>query len=109
MVYATLIAGLGFLSPRPNLLSTPSYSLGPKIINAFRFGPSIIGMNEGITDERFWYYENTGLLNNLTANKVEKHPWVNHALNIKKAKAKTSHKSYCWSFWFLCWKRTSYS
>jgi arabinofuranosyltransferase len=82
-VYSSIIIGLGFLSPRPNLLSTPHYSLGPKIINAFRFGPTILGINEGITDERFWYYENTGLLNNLSEKKIERHPWVKNALTIK--------------------------
>ena len=86
MVSAIVIIGLGFLSPRPNLLSTPQYSLGPKIIHAFRFGPIISGLNEGITDERFWYYENTGLLNNLFQRKIERHPWVKHALTIKETK-----------------------
>lgn len=86
MVSALIIIGLGFLSPRPNLLSTAQYSLGPKIIHAFRFGPMISGMNEGITDERFWYYENTGLLNNLFQRKIEQHPWVKHAITIKETK-----------------------
>ena len=86
IVSAIVIIGLGFLSPRPNLLSTPQYSLGPKIIHAFRFGSIISGLNEGITDERFWYYENTGLLNNLFQRKIERHPWVKHALTIKETK-----------------------
>jgi arabinofuranosyltransferase len=85
MISTLIIIGLGFLSPRPNLLSTPQYSLGPKIIHAFRFGPMISGMNEGITDERFWYYENTGLLNNLFQRKIEQHLWVKHALTLKKS------------------------
>jgi arabinofuranosyltransferase len=86
LVYSILIISLGFLSPRPNLLSTPHYSLGPKIVNAFRFGPTISGINEGITDERFWYYENTGLLNNLFQRKIVKHPWVKYALTINDTK-----------------------
>lgn len=86
IVSAVIIIGLGLLSPRPNLFSTQQYSLGPKIIHAFRFGPMISGMNEGITDERFWYYENTGLLNNLSENKVEQHPWIKHAYAVKEAK-----------------------
>ena len=86
LVFTLLIMGLGFLSPRPNLLSTPSYSLGPKIINAFRFGPTILGMNDGITDERFWYYENTGLLNNFSEKKIDRHPWAKHGLEVKKTK-----------------------
>lgn len=85
-IAAVIIIGLGFLSPRPNLLSTPQYSLGPKIIHAFRFGPVISGLNEGITDERFWYYENNGLLNNLFQRKIEQHPWVRHAYAVKEAK-----------------------
>ena len=84
---AVLIIGLGMLSPRPNLFSTQHYSLGPKIIQAFRFGPMISGMNTGITDERFWYYEHTGLLNNLFQEKIVQHPWVKHALTIKEAKS----------------------
>ncbi len=84
---------LGFFSPRPNFLSSPSYSLGPKIINGFRFGPTIIGMNNGITDERFWYYENTGLLNNLFENKVEKHPWAVHGKEINLNKNEVVIKS----------------
>ena len=86
IVSAVIIIGLGLLSPRPNLFSTQQYSLGPKIIHAFRFGPMISGMNEGITDERFWYYENTGLLNNLSENKVEQHPWIKHAYAVKEVK-----------------------
>lgn len=84
---------LGFFSPRPNFLSSPSYSLGPKIINGFRFGPTIIGLNNGITDERFWYYENTGLLNNLFENKVEKHPWAVHGKEINLNKNEVVIKS----------------
>jgi arabinofuranosyltransferase len=85
LVFATLIIGLGFLSPRPNLLSTSSYSLGPKIVNGFRFGPAIIGINNGITDERYWYYENTGLLNNFSENNVEQHPWAKHGIETNKS------------------------
>ncbi|NWF88805.1 MAG: hypothetical protein HXY50_04995 [Ignavibacteriaceae bacterium] len=85
LIFTGVIIGLGFLSPRPNVLSTKHYSLGPKIINAFRFGPTIIGMHNGITDERFWYYENTGLLNNLFERKLEKHPWIIHAVTFKES------------------------
>jgi len=77
---------MGFFSPRPNLLNSPSYSLGPKIINGFRFGPTIVGMKNGITDERFWYYENTGLLNNLSEKKIDRHPWAKHGIKIKETK-----------------------
>lgn len=84
IVSSIIIIVLGSLSPRPNLLSFPSYSLGPKIINAFRFGPKIFGMNNGITDERFWYYEHTGLLNNIFQKKIELHPWVQHAKMLKE-------------------------
>lgn len=99
-VFSFLIVGLGFLSPRPNILSTPYYSLGPKIIHAFRFGPLIKGINNGITDERFWYYENTGLLKNLSQNKVEKHPWVEHALAVKSANDKLVVKATVGLFGF---------
>lgn len=100
LVIAVIIIGFGFLSPRPNLLSTKHYSLGPKIIRAFRFGPTIIGMHNGITDERFWYYENTGLLNNLFERKLEKHPWVKHALTFKKSRYELVVKSSLGLFGF---------
>jgi len=100
IVSAVIIIGLGLLSPRPNMLSTPHYSLGPKIIHAFRFGPAVIGMNNGITDERFWYYENTGLLNNLSQQKIKRHPWVIHALAIKEAKNNLLVKSSVGLFGF---------
>jgi arabinofuranosyltransferase len=46
----------------------------------------MIGMNYGITDERYWYYENTGLLNNFSKKNVEQHPWAKHGIEIKKNK-----------------------
>jgi arabinofuranosyltransferase len=100
LVYAAIVIGLGLLSPRPNIFSTPQYSLGPKIIKAFRFGPTILGMHNGITDERFWYYENTGLLNNLFERKLEKHPWVKHALTFKKSSDELVVKSSLGLFGF---------
>lgn len=103
-IFVIMIVVLGFLSPRPNLLSTTSYSLGPKIINGFRFGPTIIGMNEGITDERYWYYENTGLLNNLSEKKVEQHPWAKHGLEIKESKNAFVVKSTVGLFGFYAGK-----
>lgn len=102
--YAIIIIGLGFLSPRPNVLSTPQYSLGPKIIHAFRFGPSVIGMYNGITDERFWYYENTGLLNNIFKRKLEQHPWVKHAFAYQESKDKLAVKSTLGLFGFYVGK-----
>jgi arabinofuranosyltransferase len=104
IVCTVIIIGLGFLSPRPNVLSTPQYSLGPKIIHAFRFGPTIIGMHNGITDERFWYYENTGLLNNLFEQKLEQHPWVKHALTFKKSSDELVVKSSLGLFGFYIGK-----
>lgn len=86
LIFTISVIALSFLSPRPNFLSSPSYSLGPKIFNAFRFGPTIIGIHNGITDERFWYYENTGLLNNLFENKIVKHPWSKHGKEINASK-----------------------
>lgn len=93
VTYVTLIIVLGFLSPRPNFLSTSNYSLGPKIIHGFRFGPKIIGMKNGITDERYWYYENTGLLNNIYEKKLFNHPWVKHGLELRRNRVKLVVKS----------------
>ena len=76
---------LGFLSPKPTILSNQYYSLGPKTVKAFRFGPLIVNMYHGIVDERFWYYENTGLLNNIFEKKINNHPWVKEAEKLKKA------------------------
>lgn len=97
-----LIILVGLLSPKPNIFSTAHYSFGPKIIHAFRFGPQIMGMHNGITDERFWYYENTGLLNNLFERKIEQHPWVRHALAFKKSGNSTVVKSTLGLFGFYC-------
>ncbi len=78
-----LIIIIGFLSPRPTVLSTANYGLGPKIIKAFRFGPEIINIYHGIVDERIWYYNNTGLLNNISHQKLYEHLWVKDGLQLK--------------------------
>jgi arabinofuranosyltransferase len=106
LAYSFVIILFGFLSPRPSVLSTSYYSLGPKIIHAFRFGPAIIGINNGITDERFWYYENTGLLNNIFEKKIEKHPWVEHALTVKESGNNLVVKSSLGLFGFYAGRNT---
>ena len=106
LAYSLVIILFGFLSPRPNFLSSPYYSLGPKIIHAFLFGPAIIGMNNGITDERFWYYENTGLLNNIFEKKIEQHPWVEHALRVKESRNNLVVKSSLGLFGFYAGRNT---
>ncbi|MEE9573969.1 MAG: hypothetical protein V3W20_13020, partial [Candidatus Neomarinimicrobiota bacterium] len=65
---------LGLLSPKPTIFSTANYGFGPKIFKAFRFGPYIVNMYHGITDQRMWYYEFTGLLNNVFDRKIYKYP-----------------------------------
>jgi len=84
IILAVVIMGL--LSPKPTVLSTANYGLGPKIVKAFRFGPYIVNMYHGIVDERIWYYNNTGLLNNLFEKKINDHLWVKDALKIKESK-----------------------
>lgn len=81
-----LIIILGFLSPRPTVLSTANYGLGPKIVKAFRFGPEIVNIYQGIADERIWYYNNTGLLNNTSKQKIYEHLWVKDGLRLKANK-----------------------
>ena len=78
-----VVVVLGLLSPKPTLFDNQYYSAGPKIVKAFRFGPPIINMYHGIVDERIWYYEYTGLLNNISERKIIQHPWVK---DIKKSK-----------------------
>lgn len=75
---------LGLLSPKPTILSNQYYGLGPKTVTAFRFGPLIVNMYHGIVDERFWYYENTGLLNNIFEKKIKNHPWAKEGEKLKK-------------------------
>ena len=75
---ATVIV-LGLLSPKPTLFDTQYYGTGPKIVKAFRFGPMVINMYHGIVDERIWYYQYTGLLNNTLERKINQHPWVKDA------------------------------
>lgn len=101
LVLSVFIVCLGLMSPRPNLLSNANYSLGPKIIFGYRFGPEIIGMKNGITDERYWYYENTGLLNNLFERKLLNHPWVKHGIEIRKTKTELVVKSTTGMFGFF--------
>lgn len=106
MALSVLIICLGLMSPRPNLLSNANYSLGPKIILGFRFGPEIIGLKNGITDERYWYYENTGLLNNLFEKKLSKHPWVKHGVEIRKTKTDLVVKSTTGMFGYFAGNST---
>ncbi|MFC2094135.1 hypothetical protein ACFLSH_00770 [Bacteroidota bacterium] len=76
---------LGLLSPKPTIFSTANYGLGPKIFKAFRFGPNIVNMYHGITDQRMWYYEFTGLLNNGSEKNIYKYSLVRYAQKLKKA------------------------
>jgi arabinofuranosyltransferase len=76
---------LGLLSPKPTIFSTANYGLGPKIFKAFRFGPYIVNMYHGITDQRMWYYEFTGLLNNVFERNIYKYPLIQYAQKLKKS------------------------
>ncbi|MCK5491744.1 MAG: hypothetical protein KAJ14_01380, partial [Candidatus Omnitrophica bacterium] len=76
---------LGLLSPKPTIFSTANYGLGPKIFKAFRFGPNIVNMYHGITDQRMWYYEFTGLLNNVFERKIYKYSLIQYAQQLRKS------------------------
>lgn len=76
---------LGLLSPKPTIFSTANYGLGPKIFKAFRFGPYIVNMYHGITDQRMWYYYFTGLLNNVFERKIYKYPLIQYAQKLRKS------------------------
>jgi arabinofuranosyltransferase len=82
------IVMLGFLSPKPAVLSDSNYGVGPKIYKALRFGPYITRSYHGVVDERMYYYEYTGLLNNIFKREFYKQPWIvgsiklNHSNNI---------------------------
>jgi len=79
-----IIIFLGLMAPYPTVFSSLTYGLGPKIIKGFRVGPRIlITYDKGIADERLFYYQFTGLLN---YKKLEEHPWVKKALEIKESK-----------------------
>ncbi len=76
---------LGLLSPKPTIFSTANYGFGPKIFKAFRFGPYIVNMYHGITDQRMWYYEFTGLLNNVFERNIYKYPLIQYAKKLRKS------------------------
>lgn len=76
---------LGLLAPKPTILSTANYGLGPKIFKAFRFGPYIVNMYHGITDQRMWYYYFTGLLNNVFESKIYEYPLIQYAQKLRKS------------------------
>ncbi|MCH7773556.1 MAG: hypothetical protein IH784_04005 [Bacteroidetes bacterium] len=76
---------LGLLSPKPTIFSTANYGLGPKIFKAFRFGPYIVNMYHGITDQRMWYYYFTGLLSNVFERKLYEYPGIPDALQLRES------------------------
>ncbi len=76
---------LGLLSPKPTIFSTANYGLGPKIFKAFRFGPYIVNMYHGITDQRNWYYYFTGLLSNVSERKLYEFVGIPDALQLKES------------------------
>lgn len=79
-----LIIILGLMSPYPTILYGADYGLGPKIVKGFKVGPRIFAtFDNGIADERLFYYQFTGILN---YNKLEKHQWIKKALKIKNEK-----------------------
>jgi len=80
-----IVIMLGLLSPKPTIFSTANYGLGPKIFKAFRFGPYIVNMYHGITDQRMWFYYFTGLLNNISERKLYEFPGVQDAQKIKES------------------------
>ena len=76
---------LGLLSPKPTIFSTANYGFSPKIFKAFRFGPYIVNMYHGITDQRMWYYEFTGLLNNVSERKIYKYLGIQDAQKLRES------------------------
>jgi arabinofuranosyltransferase len=76
---------LGLLSPKPTIFSTANYGVGPKIFKAFRFGPYVVNMYHGITDQRMWFYYFTGLLSNVFENKLYEFPGVQDAQKLKES------------------------
>jgi arabinofuranosyltransferase len=76
---------LGLLSPKPTIFSTANYGLGPKIFKAFRFGPYIVNMYHGITDQRMWFYYFTGLLSNVSERQLYEFPGIQDAQKLKES------------------------
>ncbi len=79
-----MVIVVGLLSPKPTIFYNKYYGLGPKIIKAFRFGPFITQTQDGIADERFWYYNNAGLLNNISEKNLFSHNWVRDGIYAKE-------------------------
>ena len=75
---------LGLLSPKPTIFSTANYGVGPKIFRAFRFGPHIVNMYHGITDQRMWYYYYSGLLSNIFDKNLYEYPLIQYAQQLKE-------------------------
>lgn len=84
LVSIAIVLTIGFITAKPTVLSNQYYGLGPKTFKAFGFGPLIVNMYHGIVDERFWYYENTGLLNNIFETKITSHPWAKEGIKLKE-------------------------
>ncbi|HSP87572.1 MAG TPA: hypothetical protein VLN45_05530 [Ignavibacteriaceae bacterium] len=80
--FALTIILLGLLAPYPTIFSTTTYGLGPKLISGFKFGPKILATyDNGIADERLFYYQFTGLLKKENFNK---HPWLEKVKRVKE-------------------------
>jgi arabinofuranosyltransferase len=80
-----MVIMLGLLSPKPTIFSTANYGLGPKIFKAFRFGPYIVNMYHGITDQRMWFYYFTGLLSNVSERQLYEFPGIQDAQKLKES------------------------
>jgi arabinofuranosyltransferase len=80
-----IVIMLGLLSPKPTIFSTANYGLGPKIFKAFRFGPYIVNMYHGITDQRMWFYYFTGLLSNVSERQLYEFPGIQDAQKLKES------------------------
>lgn len=85
IIALSVIVFLGLMAPYPTIFSSTTYGLGPKIVKGFRIGPYILTtFDNGIADERLFYYQFTGLLNH---KKLKEHPWVKKAFQVKEEKS----------------------
>ena len=93
---------LGLLSPKPTVFSTANYGVGPKIFRAFRFGPQIVNMYHGITDQRMWYYYFTGFLSNVFDKHLYEYPLIKYAQQLKEEKKRFVVKDIIGMLGFYC-------
>ncbi|MDH3216606.1 MAG: hypothetical protein OEN01_09975 [Candidatus Krumholzibacteria bacterium] len=97
VIFYVAVAALAMLSARSHLLSGPGYGDVPLVQTRF-FGPLPLSLidEHGISDERAFYYQATGLLRP-GGGSVPDHQWVSQGLDASRAGARV-HEFYTLGF-----------